>query len=272
LTQPERSDCARTSIVDWWRWREPSTRRKLLAPIREDLERLIGTDWRLWRHPAQTPPDGAWSSWLFLGGRGAGKTRAGAEWLAGRARPGARLALSGLLRALQGTETEMRAGAEAGATVVILDDALTRLNFRRDERGLPLEFRAGPAGVPPGGAGVTALIATCLGVHDRPWSPVHLSLTSDGGDISIRWTPRRRLYGDGWDGDRSLEPGQRFRLRFMDGMVVRRSMEVEGLQAVYSEADQAVDFPGGLAAASVEVSPWGEAWGWGPSTRLSMAV
>jgi len=95
LTQPERSDCARTSIVDWWRWREPSTRRKLLAPIREDLERLIGTDWRLWRHPAQTPPDGAWSSWLFLGGRGAGKTRAGAEWLAGRARPGARLALVG---------------------------------------------------------------------------------------------------------------------------------------------------------------------------------
>ena len=32
-----------------------------------------------------------WSSWLFLGGRGAGKTRAGAEWLNDRATPGARL-------------------------------------------------------------------------------------------------------------------------------------------------------------------------------------
>lgn len=180
--------------------------------------------------------------------------------------------LSGLLRALQGTETEMRAGAEAGATVVVLDDALTRLDFRRDERGLPLEFRAGPAGVPPGGSGVTVLTATCLGVHDRPWSPVHLSLQSDGGDVTIRWTPRRRLYGDGWDGDRSLEPGQRFRLRFMDGAVVRRSVEVEGPQAVYSEVEQAVDFPDGLDAASIEVSPWGEAWGWGPPTRLSMAV
>ncbi|MDZ4690531.1 DNA-packaging protein [Terricaulis sp.] len=36
-------------------------------------------------HPAQRAPDCAWSTWLFQGGRGAGKTRAGAEWLAARA-------------------------------------------------------------------------------------------------------------------------------------------------------------------------------------------
>ncbi|MFO1018395.1 MAG: terminase family protein [Hyphomonadaceae bacterium] len=36
-------------------------------------------------HAAQRAPDGAWSTWLFQGGRGAGKTRAGAEWLAARA-------------------------------------------------------------------------------------------------------------------------------------------------------------------------------------------
>lgn len=31
--------------------------------------------------PAQRPGAGAWRQWLFMGGRGAGKTRAGAEWL-----------------------------------------------------------------------------------------------------------------------------------------------------------------------------------------------
>lgn len=31
--------------------------------------------------PEQVAPDGDWLTWLFLGGRGAGKTRAGAEWL-----------------------------------------------------------------------------------------------------------------------------------------------------------------------------------------------
>jgi len=38
-------------------------------------------DWSQWSRPDQTPPDGDWLVWLFLGGRGAGKTRAGAEWV-----------------------------------------------------------------------------------------------------------------------------------------------------------------------------------------------
>ena len=34
-----------------------------------------------WALPHQLPPEGNWRSWLILGGRGAGKTRAGAEWV-----------------------------------------------------------------------------------------------------------------------------------------------------------------------------------------------
>ncbi|WP_242494074.1 DNA-packaging protein [Salipiger sp. IMCC34102] len=34
-----------------------------------------------WALPHQVPPDGAWRTWVILGGRGAGKTRAGAEWV-----------------------------------------------------------------------------------------------------------------------------------------------------------------------------------------------
>lgn len=41
--------------------------------------------WAEIAHAAQIAPQGAWSTWLFQGGRGAGKTRAGAEWLAARA-------------------------------------------------------------------------------------------------------------------------------------------------------------------------------------------
>lgn len=47
---------------------------------------------------AQKPPEGDWSTWLFLGGRGAGKTLAGASWIADMAErlgPGGRLALIG---------------------------------------------------------------------------------------------------------------------------------------------------------------------------------
>ena len=45
--------------------------------------------WALEGH--QLPPGGDWTTWVILGGRGAGKTRAGAEWIRARvegARPG----------------------------------------------------------------------------------------------------------------------------------------------------------------------------------------
>lgn len=43
-------------------------------------------DWKSWARAEQLPPDGAWRSWVFMGGRGAGKTRAGAEWVSSLAR------------------------------------------------------------------------------------------------------------------------------------------------------------------------------------------
>jgi phage terminase large subunit-like protein len=37
--------------------------------------------WRLTARPEQLPPSGDWRVWYMQAGRGAGKTRAGAEWL-----------------------------------------------------------------------------------------------------------------------------------------------------------------------------------------------
>ena len=44
---------------------------------------LLALPWifEFWALPHQLPPEGAWKSWVILGGRGAGKTRAGAEWV-----------------------------------------------------------------------------------------------------------------------------------------------------------------------------------------------
>lgn len=38
-------------------------------------------DFAVWAHEPQLPPQDKWRTWLLMGGRGAGKTRAGAEWL-----------------------------------------------------------------------------------------------------------------------------------------------------------------------------------------------
>lgn len=37
--------------------------------------------WNDLAHDHQRPPEGDWTTWFILGGRGAGKTRAGAEWI-----------------------------------------------------------------------------------------------------------------------------------------------------------------------------------------------
>lgn len=50
----------------------------------------LNARWEIFAHPHQRPPDTAangedWLTWLLIGGRGAGKTRAGAEWIRGQA-------------------------------------------------------------------------------------------------------------------------------------------------------------------------------------------
>ena len=57
-------------------------RRKFLKGLSHDDAVLLARRWSFWAREEQLPPDGRWRIWLFLGGRGAGKTRAGAEWIA----------------------------------------------------------------------------------------------------------------------------------------------------------------------------------------------
>jgi phage terminase large subunit-like protein len=87
---------AARSKLNWNALLDTSKRSEQLAQMSlQDLEAAMRS-WMGQAHPAQLPPEVPdWRTWLFLGGRGAGKTRAGAEWLTAQAVPGARLALIG---------------------------------------------------------------------------------------------------------------------------------------------------------------------------------
>jgi phage terminase large subunit-like protein len=73
------NDCARSGRTD-----------EILAGLTAGEAAGLGADWTIWSREDQKPPAGDWTVWLVLGGRGAGKTRAGAEWVRGVAlgRPG----------------------------------------------------------------------------------------------------------------------------------------------------------------------------------------
>jgi len=179
--------------------------------------------------------------------------------------------LSGLLRAQQGADLEMRAGAPAGSVVVFLDERLSRAKIGRNERGLPLVCRAGPAGAAPGGSGFREISFTLRDLHKRPWSPAGLVADPGAEGVTLRWTPRVRLYGDGWDGEPEAVDPPRFRLRVMDGETVVRTFQVEGATATYASVDLVADFPAGpTATARVVVAQWGEAFGWGSEAEIAL--
>jgi phage terminase large subunit-like protein len=85
-----------------WRRKRAERPAPLVAPpdpaqVAADADGALRSAWATIAHAAQRAPEGDWSTWLFLGGRGAGKTRAGAEWLAAlaEATPRGRFALIG---------------------------------------------------------------------------------------------------------------------------------------------------------------------------------
>ncbi|MCC5997086.1 MAG: DNA-packaging protein [Oceanicaulis sp.] len=80
------------------RCRDPSAWDPILEAVRagEKPPEEFLYDWGQWAEEAQTPPAGGWRIWMFMGGRGAGKTRAGAEWVRAQVAAGAqRIALVG---------------------------------------------------------------------------------------------------------------------------------------------------------------------------------
>jgi phage terminase large subunit-like protein len=92
------------TILQTFKRLNPNQRRAFLHTLSEDeadfLTKLLMAgdkpEWRSIARPEQLAPDGEWLSWMFLAGRGAGKTRSAAEWVIEQAKkPNLRIALVG---------------------------------------------------------------------------------------------------------------------------------------------------------------------------------
>ncbi len=68
-------------VADWNDWTMDWGALAIEDMSRAQLHKLMYVPFLRQALPAQRPPAGDWRTWLFLGGRGSGKTRAGAEWL-----------------------------------------------------------------------------------------------------------------------------------------------------------------------------------------------
>jgi phage terminase large subunit-like protein len=67
---------------------DPIATKAFLDSLSDEEALLALSCWEFWARPEQLPPKGDWTTWLYMGGRGAGKTRAGAEWIRARVNAG----------------------------------------------------------------------------------------------------------------------------------------------------------------------------------------
>jgi phage terminase large subunit-like protein len=83
---PPNPTAAETSIAPsycaTWKALSPAQRISFIRSLSDADFDFFAADWLLNARPEQLAPQGDWRIWLFLGGRGAGKTRSGAEWIA----------------------------------------------------------------------------------------------------------------------------------------------------------------------------------------------
>lgn len=87
LSDPQRSTLPGFGTVSGASWiasAPPQVQAAFLDELTAAEARALPYLFDFWAMPHQVPPQGDWDTWVVLGGRGAGKTRAGAEWVRAR--------------------------------------------------------------------------------------------------------------------------------------------------------------------------------------------
>ena len=180
--------------------------------------------------------------------------------------------LGGLLRGQLGTDDATAAGADAGAHVVLLNEAVQAAGLSASEIGLLLNWRVGPSGGDFSSASFSDHSETGGLRALLPLSPVHLRATMDpSGDLAIGWTRRGRLGADSWTAS-DIPLGEereeyQVEIAHAGGAVVRTATSLTP-GYVYEAADIAADFGAPPAEIDVTVRQLSLAAGWGiPATR-----
>jgi hypothetical protein len=153
--------------------------------------------------------------------------------------------IRGFLRGLLGTEGGQASPVAAGARVVSLGGAPTPAPLAAHERGVALEWRFAPRGLPFGDQAAGSVVATYAGSDLRPLSPVHLRVRRAAGDLEFSWCRRTRVGGDDWTSmDVPLgEAEERYLFELLDDGEVILAREVTGAQTLVTAAEETALLP-----------------------------
>jgi hypothetical protein len=171
--------------------------------------------------------------------------------------------LSGLLRGRQGTEWATSTHI-VGEEFVLLDNSLAKELMPNNVIGLERLYKGVSVGATISGTDSESF--TYRAVALKPFSPVHITGTRDGGgNLTIEWVRRTRING-GWQDNVDVplgEAAEAYEVDIMDGADVARTITVSSSTASYTAADQTADFGSPQSSIAVKIYQLSEVVGRG---------
>ena len=178
-----------------------------------------------------------------------------------------RYLLRGRLRGQLGTEALAASPWPEGSWFVLLDNAVEQIDLASSKRRLAQVYRVGPARRGFDDPSFTEVTHAFDGNGLRPYSPVHLNMVPDAGNIRVDWVRRTRIDGDSWDlPDVPLgEETESYLVRVeKDGQLLRETQTSEAAW-VYTASQMAAD--GAVAPFAITVAQVSSRYGPGPAAR-----
>ena len=152
--------------------------------------------------------------------------------------------LSRLLRGLGGEEALAARTIAAGATVVLLDRAVTPLASGLSSIGVEQKLSIGPADREVGGAAYVRVAATPGAKALMPYAPVRASARATAAGIEIAFLRRGRVDSDAWESVEIPlgEDSESYRIDIARPSAAARTLTTATTSALYAAADIAADF------------------------------
>ncbi len=162
--------------------------------------------------------------------------------------------LSRLIRGLGGEEHLAARTKPAGATVVVLNDALTPLSQRASEIGATMTYAIGPAdrdfSDPLFGRATAGATDKAL----RPYAPTHLQARRTSEGVEISFIRRGRIDSDIWETvDIPLGEDQEAYEAEIDLSSGLRILKTQTMQFLYPRAQELADFGAPQSALSIRI-------------------
>ena len=181
--------------------------------------------------------------------------------------------LYGFLRGQLGTDIDTdhtQTLAAAGAPIVLLDSRLTRIPLSEDALRRSFNWRYGPANRDIGHQSYAETRHAFQGIARRPLSPVHVRAHRAAGDIQLSWIRRTRIGGDNWEIEEVAlgEETEAYEVDILNGASVVRTLKSQIPNAMYSSAQQTMDFGAPQASISIIVYQMSAQYGRGAPRQV----